>query len=77
MDLLSSKHLLVLQQAENLLSTQKCHILDSGLWNKVNNNKQKTQRHTLYTLITLWMLCTIVLNLRPALFMRDLIYIDI
>lgn len=33
----------------------------------------KTHKLTFYTLITLWMLCTIVLNLRPAFVMLDLI----
>lgn len=37
----------------------------------------KTQKLAFYTLITLWMLCTIVLNLRPAFVMLDLIYINV
>lgn len=37
---------------------------------------EKTHKFTFYTLITLWMLCTIVLNLRPAFVMLDPIYIN-
>lgn len=43
---------------------------------QVNNNEETLNVH-FKTLITLWMLCTIVLNLRPALVMLDLIYINV
>lgn len=47
--------------------------VDAGLENMVDNNED-IETLTFHTIVTLWMLCTIVLNLRPAFVMLDLIY---
>lgn len=65
----STQDLLVLIQRKLVSLTLACRTQSIMM--------KKTQRLTFYTLITLWMLCTIVLNLRPAFVMLDQIYIYI
>lgn len=62
---------------EVLLLIQMLVFLMLACRRQVNNNEDTLKRTIFKTLITLWMLCTIVLNLRPALVMLDLIYINV